>query len=279
MVDRNWTKRVAKTASSARERVHDTVNRGATLARGVGGAVGDAAAAVPELIRSIEGPRLPLRERWGVGLGQVLNGHPGLPENLRGVVSHLDRLGHVQISPDAIGFDGGEVRWEKVEEIRFGPALDLLTSQALQHEAERLTSLLPPVPGRKWLVQQAVGVLAALCLAVAGPEADADPETGGEPDNALAAGIPVSVAYRSLARRKDLTPGIFAALVAASTPGISEAIVAIAQERGIKVTIAPAARSRAQALAMRRMAAAVADRLGRKDGPLAVDSGDDRSVE
>jgi hypothetical protein len=279
MVDRNWTKRVTQAAAStARDRMLDTVNRGAILAKGVGGAVGDAAAAVPELITHIEGPRLPLLESWDIGLGQILSGHPGLPENLRGAVGHLDRLGRLRISPDAISFDGDQVRWERVDEIRFGPVLDVITSAALQHEARRLTSLLPPVPGRKWLVQQALGSLVALCLAAAGPVID-DPGTDGEPDDGAAPGIPVSVTYRGLARRKELTPGVFAALVAASTPSISEAIAAIARERGIRVTVAPVPRSRTQALALRRMAGAVSSRIGRRDEPLAIEGAADEWVD
>jgi hypothetical protein len=77
MVDRNWTKRVTRAAAStARDRVHDTVNRGAILAKNLSGAVGDAAAAVPELITKIEGPRLPLLETWNIGLGQILSLDP-----------------------------------------------------------------------------------------------------------------------------------------------------------------------------------------------------------
>src|SRR5205823_4719888 len=119
-------------------------------------------------------------------------------------------------------------RWEKVDEIKFGPALDLITSHALHHEAERLTGLLPPVPGRRWVVRQALGVLVALCLTAAGPGTDKDPEPVGETDNSATRGIPMSIIYRSFGRRKELSPGVFAALVAASTPSISAAIAAIA---------------------------------------------------
>lgn len=271
MVDRNWTKHVTHVAAStARDRVLGTLNRGATLAKGVGGAVGETAAGLPELIKSIEGPRLPLLETWSIGLGQVLSGHPGLPKNLRGAVGHLDSLGRLEISPDSISFDGDEVRWEKVDEIRFGPVLEVVTSRALQHEAKRLTALFPPVPGRRWLVRQAIGALVALCLAAAGPATDEDPERVGEPDESAAQGIPVSIAYRGYARRKELSPGVFAALVAASTPSISAALAAIAQERGIKVTLAPVPRFRAQALALRRTAISLSSRIGHEDQPLAL---------
>jgi hypothetical protein len=274
MADRNWANRAAHAAAStARARVRGAVERGATLARGVAGTVGDAAGAVPDLITAIDGPRLPLCDAWGIGLGSVLSTHPGLPENLRGIVGQLDRLGRLEISPTAIGFDGESARWEKVEEVRFASVMDVITSRALEHEAERLTSLLPPVPGRKWLVRQALGVLVALCVAIAGPEYD-DVMVDGESGDAFALGVPVSVSYRGVVRRKELTPGVFATLVAAATPSVSEAIAAVARERGITVIVASASRSRKQALAMRRMAQTVFNQFGPMDEPPALESAD-----
>jgi len=275
MVDRNWTSRVtAAAASTAHARLVGAVDWGATVARDVAGHVGDAVSAVPDLVTRIEGPTLPLREPWGIGLGQVLSGHPALPESLRGVVGRLDHFGRLQISPTAINFDGDTVRWEKVEEVRFASVLEVITSRALDHEAARLASLLPPVPGRGWLVRQAVGILVALCLAVAGPERDDDVAVDGGPADDGAVGIPVSLTYRGLARRKELTPGVFAALVAAATPSISEAIAAVARERGITVTVASVTRARQQALALRRMAGAVSSRFGRPDEPLPIEGPD-----
>src|SRR5947207_12515318 len=123
MVDRNWTKRVTQAAAStARDRLLGTADRGATLAKGVGGAVGQAADGVRDLITNIERPRVPLLETWGIGLGQILSCRAGLAESLRGAVGRLDRFGRLEISSDAISFDGDEVRWEKVDEIKFGPA-------------------------------------------------------------------------------------------------------------------------------------------------------------
>jgi hypothetical protein len=260
MVDRNWTKRVTQAATStARDRILDAVNHGAALAGGIGSAVGDAAASASELITNIEGPLVPLRQPWGSGLGQILGTHPALPDNLRSTVNRLDRLGRIRMSPEMIGFDGEDVRWERVDEIAFGPVQDVITSHALQHEARRLTTLLPPVPGRKWLVRQALQILVGLCRAVADRSVD-DSESEGAPS------IPVSVTYRgSLGRRKELTPGVFAALVAASAPTFSEAVMMIAAERGIRITVAPVPRSRAQATAIRKMANAMSRRLTRAD--------------
>lgn len=148
------------------------------------------------------------------------------------MVCRLDRLGQVQISPEMISFDGEAVRWERVDEIAFGLVQDVVTSHALQHEARRLTTLLPPVPGRKWLVRQSLEILVGLCRAVADRGVD---DSGSE--GVAAAGIPVTVAYRgSLGRRKELTPRIFAALVAASAPTFSNVLRTIAADHGIRIT-------------------------------------------
>ncbi len=269
MVDRKWIRRIAPGGIDMGSRVRDVIDRGAALTNGAGDTVGDAVSAAHQAMTKIEGPRLPLRGSWSIGLGQILSGHPGLPENLRGIVGHLDRVGSLRLSPDAIGFDGDVVRWDDITDITFAPALSVITAHALQHEADRLTSLLPPVPGRRWLVQQALGILSALCLDVVDPGAGDGTGVGGR--SVAYTGIPVSISYRRRSRRRELTPGVFPALVAASTSGISEAIVAVAAERGIRVTVKAAPPSQQQALAIRRMAGMLSSRVGRKDNPPGIE--------
>jgi hypothetical protein len=273
MVDGRWTSIIAA-ASGARGHVRDTIGRVAEGARDVGDGAGNVATGLAELVARIEGPVLPLREIWSVGLGQLLADHPKLPDQLRGVVGHLDRLGQLQLSPTMISFDGHVAGWDKVEEITFGPPMDVITSHALQHEVGRLTALLPPVPGRAWLVRQAVGVLVALCLAVAERATTDESPDAGDGDRDTVPGIPVSVTYGGLVRRKDLTPGVFAALVAASTPTFSEAITLMARDRGIRVTVAPPSRSRRQAIVLRQLADSMVGRFGRGDEPPAIESAD-----
>ena len=276
MPDGNWKNRIAA-ASAARGHVRDAMSRGAQVAKDLGGTVRQSTSTVSELVAGIEGPPVPLGISWGVGLGQVLSGHPKLSDGLRRLVGHLDRFGQIGLSPSAINFDGEEVRWEKVDEIIFAAPSDVITSHALQMEVKRLKSLLPPVPGRAWLVGQVVGVMAALCLAVAGPT-----ETSTDDDDEVSIGVPVSVMYGGLMRRKQLTPGVFAALIAASRPTVSEAITRIAQERGIKVTAAPPSRSHRQAVAMRGLAASITSRFTPSDDLLAIEDaetvGDDETI-
>jgi hypothetical protein len=276
MVEKRWTGQSAKSAAS---NVGGRLRQGAaqtlSAAKDVGAAVGQAAAVVPDLVTGIEGPTFPLHSEWGIGLGQILGSHPAFPGGLRGVALNLDRLGGLRISPHAINIDGETVPWEKISEITFGPVLDVVTSRALQREVARLTGLLPPVPGRKWLVRQAVEILVSLCFAAGGAVSDPDPGThDSDPAVAPDLGVPMVFRYRGMARQKELTPGMFVVLAASAIPAVSDVIALIARQRGITITVAPPSRSRRNAAAMREMAASLASHLRHTDDSHMTDGGD-----
>jgi len=284
MGEKRWTGRAARAqeaASNATSRMRGAVSQGAARtaarARGVGGAIGGMAATVPQLIADIEGPTVPLQEAWSVGLGQILSTHPRLWDGLRSGAVSLDRLGYLEISPDAISFDHNAVAWDEITEIKFGPAVDVVTSHALHNEIGRLTARLPPMPGRDWLVRQAVEVLVALCLATVGtvPDEDADTTSGAVGDR-TPMGVPVMITYGSAVRPSKLVPGVFVALIAASIPSVSQAIAQIARERGIKVTFAPPSRSRQHAITMRKVAGSLSGRLRHGSEPQALEGGTGR---
>jgi hypothetical protein len=263
------------TAKDAATGARAIMGKGITKAKGMGGAVGDVASAVPGLMTSIVGPTVPLLEPWSIGLGQVISGHPKLSPKLRGITLGLDRLGHLEISPEAISFDGEGVPWDEIDEIKFGPAVDVITSHALQNEIGRLTARLPQMPGRDWLVRQAIEVLVALCLAAAGTAEAEHPDGHGDnpTDDHTPLGVPVAVMYGGPVRRKALPPGVFVALIAASVPSVSEAIASLARERGIKVTAAPPSRSHKQAIVMRKLAGSLSSRISRQTDVPAIESG------
>ncbi len=255
MSNKDW---LGRTAQNAAAKARFALNRGAEGAA-------DAASSpsgFPDVIAAIDSPPVPLIAPWSVGVGQILNNLPKMPERLRGLVRHMDRLGSVSISPEAIGFDGVTVRWEAVQSITFSSPFEVLTSAALHREVRRVTALVPPVPGREWLVRQLVDGLAALCLAAAGRGRDANAGTDE------LGSVPVTVAYKEHLRNKELTCGVFAALMAASDPAIGAAIAAIAHERGVRVTAGPQARSGSYAHAFRELAGSLTARLNLDDeGP------------
>jgi hypothetical protein len=274
MAENRWSKRIPQSAVSKVAQVRDAVGHGAEIAAQRAGAVSDsvrrAGATIPELVSEIEGPELPLHGEWSTGLGRILSQHPSMPGGLRGTVAHLDRLGQIRISPEAVGFDGEQVRWSDVSEIKFGPLVDVVTSQALDHEIRRITALLPPVPGRSWLVRQAADLLVALCLAAAGSYVEADPSDKDEDQP----GIPVAITYRKRLRTRDMTPGLFVALVAASAPTISQAITSIARERGVAISNTPPSRARRQALALREIAGRLSGLMSRPETQLMIEEGE-----
>ena len=256
MSNKDW---LGRTAQNAAAKARSALNRGAE------GAADAASPGFPDPIAAIDSPPVPLTAAWCVGVGQILNSHPKMPERLRGLVRHMDRLGSVMISPDAIGFDGVTVPWEAVQSITFSSPLEVLTSAALHREVRRVTALVPPVPGRGWLVRQIVDVLAGLCLAAAGRGRDASAATDE------LGSVPLAVAYREHLRNKELTCGVFAALMATSDPAIAAAIMAIARERGISVTAGPQARSGNYAHAFRELAGSLTAGLSHDDeGPDSV---------
>lgn len=271
-----WSNAAAKARDAAAKTVAHAGTAGQTVVAHAGAAgqtVKDAAATVAGLVGDIEGPSIPQQGPWSVGVGQILRRHPQLPPKLGGVVGGLDRLGFLAISAEAITFDRETVNWDSIEEIRFGLAADVLTSQALQTEVRRLTSLLPPVPGRAWLVRRIIELLGAFCLAAASRAGDDD-----EPDHQDTLGVPVGIVYRRRLRRGELTPGVFVALAAASVPTIVPAITAMASEHGITVTMAPRSRSRRQAEAIRRVAGALAERLARSQDTPEIESADSHDL-
>ena len=61
----------------------------------------------------------PATQRWGVGVGEAAARLPLMPGPVRGLARRIgNRFGSVAVSPGGIEFDGDEVAWSKVTEIR-----------------------------------------------------------------------------------------------------------------------------------------------------------------
>jgi hypothetical protein len=271
MVEKGWRQSLTadaatKAALRARGLVGKAASSAAQGARAVGGTMGEAAGGVQDLALNISGPTVPFSTPWRTGLGELLSTHPQLPKGLVGVVRQLDRLGEIQLSPETLGFDGEQVPWSRIQQIAVGSAGDMLTSRALEQEIGRLTSRLPPVPGRRWLVSHVMEVLVALCLAAAvRSERDPGPteETSAPRDGQRV--VPVAVTYRGALRTRVLTPGVFATLVAASTPSVAEATISLARAHGVTITIAPPSPARERAATMREVAAGIHSLMSRTE--------------
>ena len=168
----------------------------------------------------------PATDRWGVGVGEIAASLPKMPPPLRGLARRLNKFGSVVISPGSIEFDGDEVQWSKVTEIRARRLVGYLLTDAVSTQVDRL-----PIwwfPGRG-LVLRTVTHTALTAVALA---ADLHLDRG-----VFTVYIPADVRSEGLLRSKQISPGLPAALVLAD-PAIRDFVEATAHAHGVPVLMA-----------------------------------------
>ncbi|TDP96333.1 hypothetical protein [Labedaea rhizosphaerae] len=166
----------------------------------------------------------PVTGRWSLGIGDLFAEHPKVPKRLRGLVRKLDRYGGLAITEETVEFDGDDVEWSSVTEIRTRNLVEYLLSDAVDQQLESVP--LPWFPGRK-RVLDAVGK-AVLTLLIAAAKEQLERRD-------VDIRIPAEVHYRgTLRRRRELAPGVLAALVLAD-PAVNQCLVATAAAHGIEV--------------------------------------------
>lgn len=165
----------------------------------------------------------PATERWGVGVGEVAASLPKLPGLVREIARQLNQFGSVVVSPGGIEYDGDEVAWAKVTEIRTRRLAGYLFTDAITKQIDRL-----PVwwfPGRG-LVLTGLTHAALTAVAVA---TDLRLDSG-----AFTVYIPAEVKSKGLFRTGQMSPGIPAALVLAD-PAVRDFVETTAQAHGIPI--------------------------------------------
>ncbi len=176
-------------------------------------------------------PPTPATEPWRLSIGVLRGRHPKTPALAHKALGLLDRFGAVQLGPTAVGFDGEEILWEKVVEIRTRNAFEVMTTQALEQEVDRLRELLPPVPGRKWVVTKAAEAIATVVLAAL--------ERGSVDQRLDEFAVPVEIVHKGLlGRQRVQVGGLFAAATLAVVEQASWSLTATAQQHGVPVTAA-----------------------------------------
>ena len=175
------------------------------------------------LLNRVRPKSCPAQERWSLSIGDAIADVVRAPDPLRRVAKLLNHFGGVALSADAVEFDGDDVEWSDVTEIRTRNLVGYLLSDAIDKQADRLP--LPWFPGRG-LVIDAVGaaVLTAL-VAVAGDQIE---------HGALDVRIPAEVHHRGVLRGKELSPGVLAALVL-TDPAVRECLQKTARAHGVEV--------------------------------------------
>lgn len=165
----------------------------------------------------------PATGRWGVGVGEAAASLPRLPGLVRDIARQLNRFGSVVVSPGGIEYDGDEVAWSKVTEIRTRRLAGYLFTDAITKQVDRL-----PVwwfPGRGLLLS---GLTHTALTAVA-VITDLRLDSG-----VFTVYIPAEVKSTGIFRTAQMSPGIPAALVLAD-PAVRDFVETTAQAHGIPI--------------------------------------------
>ncbi|MQS16901.1 hypothetical protein F7Q99_33120 [Streptomyces kaniharaensis] len=221
-------------------------------------------------LTSVAPPPVPATEPWKLSVGTLIGRHPLTPAVVHKLLGLLDGLGAVHLGPTKVGFDGEEIEWDKVVEIRTCNAFEVLTTTALEHEVDRIREFLPPVPGRKWVVTKAGEALATVVLAAL--------ERGSVDQRLDELTVPTRIVHRGLlGRQRTLDTGSFAAATLVVAGQVGESLIATARSRGIPVRPAEQPAVPAQAarvVTLRERTDSVARLLSRieQSGPEAVEA-------
>lgn len=221
---------------------------------------------VRESIAAAPPPTLPWANPWKCTLAGIIVRRPASPLLTVRPLTLLDRFGAVHLDSAQVGFDGQARAWSRVTGVRMRNAFELLTTQALEQDLERVRLLLPPLPGRKRLLMHLAQNLATVLLAAL-----------DQGEDALEREIVGELRYRRGVagdKRPVRYPGLFAAALLSLRPDINDALVGEAQRHGVKVTPAdrrrvPPSYGRAKRIAvLRRRTDAIIERIGAGDDPL-----------
>jgi hypothetical protein len=176
-----------------------------------------------DLLNSVRPKSCPAEERWSLSIGDVVADAVGAPGPVRRVVRLLNHFGGVAFSAQSVEFDGDDVDWSDVTDIRTRNLVGYLLSDAIDKQVAKLP--LPRFPGRGLLIG-AVGAAALTALvAVARQQLEEGP---------LDVRIPAEVHYRGILRGKELGPGVIAALVL-TDPAVRSCLQETARTHGVDV--------------------------------------------
>lgn len=200
---------------------------------------------VPEVLSGLGRPAVPLQSGWEIGFGRLAADLLKVPDGLRPLTGRLDGVGALAISPDTVTIDGTAVKWKDVTEITFGTAPDAFTANVGDKFADDLTAALPAIPGRAWLVRQAIDTLLALGLVIM------ERTPIGLEDGP--ADVLMSVKYKGRIGKKELKPGLFALQISSFMPEVAAAFSELATRNGVSVVVSPPSRSASRADTMRAL--------------------------
>ncbi|RDH80020.1 hypothetical protein DVS77_03195 [Mycolicibacterium moriokaense] len=165
----------------------------------------------------------PANERWSLSVGDVVADVVNAGEPLRRIVGLLNHFGGVAISAQAVEFDGDDVDWADVQEIRTRNLVGYLLSDAIDSQVGKLP--LPRFPGRGLLLDAVGATVLTALVAVARQQLQ---------DGLLHVEIPAEVHYRGTLRNKELTPGMVGTVVLLD-PAVRRCLQETARAHGVDV--------------------------------------------
>ncbi len=168
----------------------------------------------------------PVVGRWALGIGDMVADHPLTPDKLHWLARMLNHFGGVAIGEEGVEFDGDDVKWSDITQIRTRSLIEYLFTGGIDKQADKLP--LPWFPFRRKVIGAISRAALTLLLAAAKQQLE-----GG----ALEIRIPAEVHYHGMVRTRELSPGMLSAVILAD-PAVRECFEATAQVHGI--TIIPA---------------------------------------
>lgn len=175
------------------------------------------------LLNRLRPKHCPAEERWSLSIGDAVAGAIKAPEPVRRVARLLNHFGGIALSAQSVEFDGDDVDWSDVTEIRTRNLVGYLLSDAIDKQVGKLP--LPRFPGRGLLLDAAGSVVLTALVAVARQQLE---------DGPLDVRIPAEVHYRGVLRGKELSPGLLAALVL-TDPAVRRCMQETARSHGVDV--------------------------------------------
>ena len=175
------------------------------------------------LLNRVRPRSCPAEERWSFSVGDIIADVVRAPDPMRGIVALLNHFGGVALSAQSVEFDGDDVDWSDVTEVRTRNLVGYLLSDAIDRQVGKLP--LPWFPGRGLLLD-AVGAAALTAIAAVAKQQ--------LQDGPLDIRIPAEVHYRGVLQGKELTPGVLAALVLAD-PAVRDCLQETARTHGVDV--------------------------------------------
>lgn len=203
---------------------------------------------VGRILAALPRPSSPVVDDWEVSLAALVARVPKMPRVVTKPLGLFDRVGAVHIGRDEVGFNGDEISWDRIVEIRTQEIVLVAAGEALEAEVAQYLKFLPPVPGKDWLVRKVGELMFTLWVTVTDGydeesiKAAVEPISSTDPDpDSLRSRVVSDIVFR---RRTlgtgEKSPGLVSMVIAAAVPESTLTIVQEAIRRGIPVLHVPA---------------------------------------